>query len=66
MNSSLSWVVWTLSHRFPIIPFMSGLLCGHLFWTQTSSVRRLSDENWDDHTNLNVRVRYFGDKDSKK
>lgn len=28
----LSQVVWRLSGRYPLIPFATGVLCGHFFW----------------------------------
>lgn len=36
-NGTISWVVWTYAHKYPIIPFLVGGLCGHLFFTQTSA-----------------------------
>lgn len=31
-DASVSAVVFTLSCKYPIVPFLAGLLCGHLFW----------------------------------
>jgi uncharacterized membrane protein len=36
-NATISWVTWTYAHKYPIIPFLVGGLCGHLFFTQTSA-----------------------------
>lgn len=32
-GSTLSEYLRELSGRYPLIPFLVGLLCGHLFWT---------------------------------
>lgn len=32
-NTTISWSIYALSVRFPIIPFALGVVCGHLFWT---------------------------------
>jgi hypothetical protein len=37
-NATISWMIWTLSHEYPIIPFSVGFLCGHLFFTQTDQL----------------------------
>jgi hypothetical protein len=29
---TLSQVVWSVSARFPLVPFLAGVLCGHFFW----------------------------------
>lgn len=34
---TVSQVVWDLSSRWPILPFMVGLLCGHLFFQRPRS-----------------------------
>jgi hypothetical protein len=31
-EATLSLVVVKLSAEYPLIPFLAGLLCGHLFW----------------------------------
>lgn len=31
-EASISSVIITASYDLPIIPFVSGFLCGHLFW----------------------------------
>jgi hypothetical protein len=36
-NATISWQIWTYSHKWPILPFSVGVLCGHFFFTQTSS-----------------------------
>jgi len=33
-NYTESWVILQLTHRYPIIAFVFGLLMGHLFWSQ--------------------------------
>lgn len=30
-QTTLSWVIYTCSLRYPAIPFGAGFLCGHLF-----------------------------------
>lgn len=30
--ASISWVIIEWAHAHPSIPFLSGYLCGHLFW----------------------------------
>jgi hypothetical protein len=32
MNATISLSIYTLSRQHPIIPFMIGTLCGHVFW----------------------------------
>ena len=32
-EATISHSLLTLAQRFPIIPFVLGLLCGHLFWS---------------------------------
>jgi 1-aminocyclopropane-1-carboxylate deaminase/D-cysteine desulfhydrase-like pyridoxal-dependent ACC family enzyme len=36
-NATISWMLWTLSHKWPIIPFSVGFLCGHLFFSQVDA-----------------------------
>jgi hypothetical protein len=31
-NKTLSKVTWEASKKYPVIPFLGGLLAGHLFW----------------------------------
>jgi hypothetical protein len=31
-DGTLSAFVWRLSADYPLVPFLVGLLCGHLFW----------------------------------
>jgi hypothetical protein len=33
-SNTISWVVYTNSLKYPIIPFAIGVLCGHFFWSQ--------------------------------
>jgi hypothetical protein len=30
--STISQLVWKASLRYPLVPFLLGLLCGHLVW----------------------------------
>lgn len=32
LTASVSWKLWEFSRAAPIIPFASGVLCGHVFW----------------------------------
>lgn len=34
-EASISTVILEWSHKAPIIPFVAGILAGHLFWPQT-------------------------------
>lgn len=34
-DATISWVIWTDIHEYPVIAFAAGFLCGHLFWSQT-------------------------------
>lgn len=36
-QATISWIIWTASHQYPVIPLGAGILMGHLFWTQESS-----------------------------
>lgn len=29
---TVSWQMFELSHEFPVITFLAGFICGHLFW----------------------------------
>lgn len=31
-EASISSVVITFAYKFPLMPFLVGVLCGHLFW----------------------------------
>lgn len=33
-KDTISWVIYSNSQKYPIIPFGIGVLCGHLFWSQ--------------------------------
>lgn len=33
-DATISVVVLTWSSRYPILPFLFGVVCGHLFWPQ--------------------------------
>lgn len=32
IEATISEVVWEYATSYPIIPFATGVLCGHLFW----------------------------------
>lgn len=34
-HGSISGVIWDISKKYPIVPFVSGFLMGHLFWQET-------------------------------
>ena len=34
VEATFSRVILGASHKYPIIPFAAGVLCGHLFWPQ--------------------------------
>lgn len=36
--TSISWVTWTASRKWPAIAFAAGFLCGHLFWVQQTGM----------------------------
>lgn len=31
-DATISIQIWGWSSRWPVIPFVSGFVCGHLFW----------------------------------
>ena len=31
-DATVSWAIFSVSYRHPMIPFSVGVLCGHLFW----------------------------------
>jgi hypothetical protein len=33
-DETISVSVLQLSKKYPIVPFLAGLVCGHLFWSQ--------------------------------
>lgn len=37
-RATISWWVWTNSVKYPIIPFLLGMLAGHLVWNQMLNV----------------------------
>lgn len=39
-DSSISAYIVRGAQKYPLIPFLAGALCGHLFWSYTS------DEGW--------------------
>lgn len=32
-NDTISESVWRVAAERPLVPFLTGLLCGHFFWT---------------------------------
>ncbi len=32
LQGTISWVIWTSSQKYPVIPFGAGFLMGHLFF----------------------------------
>jgi len=38
LPATISWFLWTNSVKYPIIPFVLGVLAGHLFWDQMLTV----------------------------
>ena len=38
-GDTISEIVWTATHRRPIVPFAAGVLCGHFFWQRVSHDR---------------------------
>jgi len=36
-EASISHLVIIMSHRYPLIPFLCGVLCGHLWWRMAST-----------------------------
>ena len=32
LNATLSFSIYTISRQHPIVPFIIGVLCGHVFW----------------------------------
>lgn len=33
-EKSISWQMWILSKKYPIVPFLIGVIAGHWFWVQ--------------------------------
>lgn len=31
-KATISWLIYDSSHEHPLIPFATGVLCGHFFW----------------------------------
>ena len=31
-EGTISWYIYDRSHEYPLIPFATGVLCGHFFW----------------------------------
>lgn len=36
-EASISSIIITWSYKFPLFPFLSGVVCGHLFWRMKSN-----------------------------
>jgi hypothetical protein len=43
-DSTISWVLYTSSQQWPIIPFALGVLCGHLFFPNRASLPTNTDK----------------------
>jgi hypothetical protein len=37
-SATISWWVWTNSAKYPVLPFLFGMLAGHFFWDQMFNV----------------------------
>ena len=35
MKNTISWVIYSASLKYPVIPLAAGILMGHFFWSQT-------------------------------
>lgn len=35
-NDTISETIWRVSFKYPLVPFLAGYLCGHLFWPSVS------------------------------
>jgi len=33
-SNTISWFIYTVAQKYPIIPFGFGVLIGHFFWSQ--------------------------------
>jgi len=44
-EASISHLIITASYKYPMIPFLLGILCGHLFWRMryTKYTKEISD-----------------------
>lgn len=31
-GDTISEIVWTVTKDYPLVPFLTGFLCGHFFW----------------------------------
>ena len=31
-EATISWMIFEAAHKYPMIPFAVGILCGHFFW----------------------------------
>jgi len=45
-HQTISQVVWVASFTYPIIPFLAGVVCGHLFWPSTTKLEALGLHRW--------------------
>lgn len=34
IESTISWTVWSISQKYPVIPFALGFVMGHVLWVQ--------------------------------
>lgn len=44
-EASISHTLYMWSHKYPLVTFLWGMLCGHLFWRirDTKETRKLND-----------------------
>jgi hypothetical protein len=44
-ESSISHMIIVASYKYPLVPFMFGIVCGHLFWRMryTAETKKISD-----------------------
>lgn len=45
VEATISRVVLSWAHEYPVLPFSSGVLCGHLFWPQPKPVGPMREKN---------------------
>lgn len=60
VNATVSNTVYQASKRAPIIAFLIGLICGHLFWPIT----HFSQRPWDNEQPKQVRVKDNHDRNT--
>ena len=43
-DATISWTIFEAAHKFPMIPFFVGVLCGHFFWQMKPHLKLGSKE----------------------